>query len=102
MNTDPAHAKELVLVGAIGTGLVSAVGQIGQNSALPSSRIGFGVFIELVMLSLLAEFAPQLASGFAMLGLTTAVFVYGGPAFDALSRITNTTAPATTASSTGD
>lgn len=91
VQADPAHAKELVIVGLVGAGVVSAIGQVGKTNGLPSSRIGYGVFIAMALLSLLAEFAPSVAATFAMLILATAVFVYGGPAFELLAKLTGTT-----------
>lgn len=78
----------MVITGVLGAGVVTTVGQIGRTGNLPSSRIGFGVFIALVLLLLLAEASPELAAGFATLMLLTALFVEGGPLWDTLSKDT--------------
>lgn len=91
VRADPAHAKELVIVGLTATGVIAAIGQVGKTNGLPSSRIGYGVFIAMALLSLMAEFAPEVAATFAMLILATSLFVYGGPAFELLAKLTGTT-----------
>lgn len=69
--------KDTVLIGVVGTGVVTFVGDVGKTGSLPSSRLGFGIFISLVLLLLLAEAAPDLAAGFATLMFLTALFATG-------------------------
>lgn len=105
VQADPARAKELVIVGVVSTGVIAAIGQVGKTNSLPSSRIGYGVFIALALLSLLAEVAPEVAASFAMLILATSFFVYGTPAFAALTKLTAkkpSAAGATPATTNGD
>src|SRR3546814_10920554 len=50
-----------------------------------------GVFAAGVLLAVLAEVAPKLASGFAMLMLATAAFVVGGDAWEGIAAISGRT-----------
>lgn len=85
--------KGLVIVGTLGAGVVTAVGQVGQTGRLPSTRIAVGSFSAAVLLALLAEAAPDLAGALAAMILVSSIFVFGAPAFATLSHIT---APAPT------
>lgn len=87
--TTSGEAKRTVLLGTIGTGVLSAVAIVSKTSELPGPRIAVGVFVSGVMLSALAEVAPALAAGFGALMLVTAMFVLGGPAWAGISKITS-------------
>lgn len=87
MSTTPQQAKEIVIVGVLGTGVVAAVGSARQGSVPPTS-IGIGVLVSGAMLLGLAQVAPGLAAGFAALLLTTAMFVTGAGTWQAITNIT--------------
>jgi len=83
-------AKRLVLVGVTGAGALAAVESL-RHGDVPSVRIGVGVLASGVLLLGIAEVAPAIAGGFAMLLLVTSAFVLGGGAWTGISRITNQT-----------
>lgn len=82
-----AEAKKTVLLGTIGTGVLTSIAVVTKTASLPGPRIGVGVFVTGVLLSGMAEFLPSLAAGFAALMLVTAMFVLGGPAWAGISNI---------------
>lgn len=87
----PAEAKR-ILVGSlvVTTGLAAVAdlsGDGGQPSNLPRLRIVIGAGVVGVVLGILADFAPQLAAGLAVLMGATSVFVTGGGAWSALAAL---------------
>jgi hypothetical protein len=55
---------------------------------VPTIRFGVGLGVSALGLAVMAQFAPRLAQAFAVLLLTTTVFVYGGPALSAVTTAT--------------
>jgi hypothetical protein len=86
MNTP--DAKRLVVVSAVGTGVLTSIAMYRQGK-VPTPRIAVGVLAAGVILATAAEVAPEIAAGFAVLMLTTAVFVVGGDAWAGVSAATS-------------
>ena len=84
----PTEAKRLVVVGTVTAGTLSTVAAFRRGTG-PSTRLAVGVFAAGTMLAVTAELAPSLAGGFAVLMLTTAVFVVGGDAWAGISDATS-------------
>lgn len=80
------QAKRLVIVGLLVTGGLAAVRDLSKGDA-PDLRIGLGVVIGGVILSTVAEVAPDVAGMVAVLTMVSATFVVGGDAWSALSKI---------------
>lgn len=78
-------AKRLVVAAVVTTGVLSSVKAVSKGHA-PSVRIGLGLLVAGVTLSLLAEGQPDLAGSFAALFLVSAIFNVGGDAFASLSK----------------
>lgn len=83
-----ANAKPLAVVSVLVAGGLSATASFGEGH-IPPLRIGVGALFAGVVLTTMAEVAPQLSVAFSMLVLLSSVFVYGGPAFAAINRATN-------------
>lgn len=82
-------AKRMVVVGTLGTGVLTAAAQLHAGK-IPSAKVGIGVLASGVILAAVAEAAPTLAGGFAALMLVTAAFVLGGGAWSGITAITTT------------
>lgn len=80
------QAKRVVVGSMLAAGGLAASSQLVHGDA-PRLRIFIGAMAGAVMLSMLAEVAPDLAGMFALLALTTAVFTAGAGTFDAIRRI---------------
>ena len=86
----PGKAQTLIVTSlAVSGGLV--VVKDAKAGQLPGARLAIGLTFTGVSLGVLAQFSPDLAGGVALLLLTTSVFVYGGPAFLAISGSLATT-----------
>jgi hypothetical protein len=85
-----ANAKQLVVVSTLGTGLLTVIA-LYHKGKTPTPRVGVGVIASGVILATVAEVAPEIAAGFAVLMLTTAVFVVGGDAWAGLAAATAAT-----------
>lgn len=81
------EAKRMIVLGTIGTGVLTGVAQL-RAGKVPSARVGVGVIASGVILAAVAEGAPTLAGAFAALMLVTAAFVAGGGAWAGISAIT--------------
>lgn len=87
--TSATSGKRLVVVGTIGTGVLTLIAAYRKPNAKRSPfRVVVGVFAAGVILAALAEVAPKLAAAFSMLMLGTAAFVVGGDAWAGISAIT--------------
>lgn len=86
MSTDKANAH---IVTAIGVSGALVLVKAGAADELPPVRTWVGLTFAGVGLAVLAQSQPNLAGGMALLMLTTSVFVYGKPAWDAISDATN-------------
>lgn len=69
-------AKQMILISLLISGAIAAGKRVTQGK-LPSGRIFFGILLAGVLLSVLAEFTPELAGPLAALLLITAVFGSG-------------------------
>lgn len=86
MNTTRAQT---LIVGCLSASAAVAAGSsLASGEGLPGMKMLVGVGVVGVGLSTTAMFAPDLAGGFAALVLVSTVFVYGGPAMDAVASIT--------------
>lgn len=84
----PAGGQE-VIVGCLTTAAIVSIGSEMAQGKGPEFRSVLGYLVAGIGLGTLNMFNPQLAGGFAALILTGAVFVHGGPMFDAITRSTN-------------
>jgi len=82
-----AQAQQLAATAVLVAGGLTVVSYVADRQT-PPLRVGLGVVIAGVCLSTLAEVAPDVAGPLAILVLTSAVFVHGGPAARAFTRAT--------------
>lgn len=80
----PEQSQGVVVGCLAATAAVAAGNQIIAGSAPTFRQLAGGAFVA-VGLASVALVAPDLAAGFSVLILTSAVFVYGAPLFDALA-----------------
>lgn len=85
MSVDAANSN---IVTAIGVSGVLVLVKAGAADELPPIRTWIGLSFAGIGLSVLAQNSPDLAGGLALLMLTTSVFVYGKPAWDAIADAT--------------
>lgn len=85
MNED--RADQLV-VGCLAATAAIAAGNAVVAGTAPAPRQLVGLTFAGLGLAVGAMFAPGLASGLAVLMLTTTALVYGGPLYDAVSSVT--------------
>lgn len=85
MTTDLANAH---IVTALGVSGALVLVKAGAADELPPVRTWIGLTFAGVGLAVLAQTWPDLAGGIAILMITTSVFVYGKPAWDAISKAT--------------
>lgn len=71
------EAKQLILASILVTGLVAVGRRTIENKELPAMRILVGVLMSGFLLSVLAQFAPELAGPLALLLMITAIFSSG-------------------------
>jgi len=88
MTTDVANAH---IVTAIGVSGALVLVKAGAADELPPIRTWIGLSFAGIGLAVLAQNSPELAGGLALLMLTTSVFVYGKPAWDAITDATKAT-----------
>lgn len=81
----PDQSQGIVVGCLAGTAAVAAGNQILAGSPPSFRQLAGGAFVA-VGLASVALVAPDLAAGFSVLILTSAVFVYGEPLFDALGK----------------
>ena len=84
------EAKRAIVVSLLVSGVLVSTEHLA-NGDMPPLSIGIGVGVAGIMLLTGAEFFPEVAGAFGLLILTTATFVYGGPAFRALAKATGGT-----------
>lgn len=82
--TSSGGAQKIILTSLVVTGGLAVVDAVAAGH-VPAVRIGVGLTVAGVMLSAFAEVSPQIAGGLAALMGTSAVFVYGAPAWSLLS-----------------
>lgn len=91
-----ARAKRLVLLAMLVAGGTATLRAMRNEGRLPSVRVPIGTFIAGVMLATLAEFAPALAGGLAMLVLVSSALV-SADAWKGLATATGSAAVTPTA-----
>lgn len=69
-------AKQMILMSILMSGLVAAGKEVTKGK-MPPGRIFYGILLAGFMLSMLAEFAPELAGPLAALLLVTSIFGSG-------------------------
>lgn len=79
---------QTVIVTAVAVSGAVVLANDAATGTRPTVRFAVGLGASALALAVLAQFAPALAQGFAVLLLTTTVFVYGGPALDAITKTT--------------
>lgn len=81
-----ARGQQLI-VGCLTATAVVAAGSTAfdGDGRGPGMRLVVGVSVAAATLATVNMFAPDIAGGMAVLVLTTTVFVYGGPLFDAIA-----------------
>jgi hypothetical protein len=85
MTTDRANASIVTALGVSGALVLVKAGAAGD---MPPVRTWVGITFAGLALSVLAQSQPEIAGGIAMLMMCTSVFVYGKPAWDAISKAT--------------
>lgn len=93
---DKANAH---IVTALGVSGALVLVKAGAKGDMPPVRTWIGLTFAGMGLAVMAQSWPDIAGGIAMLVLITSVFVYGGPAYAAISKATKATS--TTKPSTG-
>lgn len=86
MTTDRANGLVLTSLALSGALVVIREATDGDSDRVPPVRFMVGWVIAGAGLAALAQMAPQLAGGLAVLMLVTASLVYGGPAWKAISK----------------
>lgn len=86
MSTDKANAH---IVTALGVSGALVLIKAGAENDLPPVRTWIGMTFAGISLAVLAQSWPDLAGPLALLVITTSVFVYGKPAWDAISKATD-------------
>jgi hypothetical protein len=86
------RSQELVVGCLAGTAAVAAGSDLASGQ-VPGLRLVIGLAFTGVGLATASMFAPDLAGTFAVLILTTTVFVYGGPLMDAVTHLTSNPQP---------
>lgn len=86
MTTDRANAH---IVTALGVSGALVLIKAGAESDMPPLRTWVGLTFAGVGLAVLAQSWPQMAGSVALLFLVTSVFVYGKPAYDAITNATS-------------
>lgn len=89
--TDAANAH---IVTALGVSGALVLVKAGAAKEMPPVRTWIGLTFAGVGLSVLAQSWPDVAGGVAILMILTSVFVYGKPAWDAISAATTSKGPA--------
>lgn len=90
--------SQQLVIGCLAASAAIAAGNAVAEGQAPEARQIVGFAFAGIGLATLSMFAPGLAGGMAALVLTTSVFVYGAPLYDA---VTDATEPPTTAGRRG-
>lgn len=84
MTITPDQAKRLTIAAVVVSGGLASVDAIRQGRR-PELRIGLGMVVAGVGLSLVSEVSPQLGGSLAALLLVSSVFIVGAPALATIS-----------------
>lgn len=82
---NPSTAKGVVIGATAATAIIASVSDIATGS-MPSVRVAVGATLAAAILYALAEPAPQLAAGFAMLMLLGAALSDGAEALKIINQ----------------
>lgn len=83
---DQLKAQTLIVTTMVVAGGLVVVKDASEGHG-PTTRQVVGITVSGIALSAFATVAsPRLAQGMALLWLTSAVFIYGGPAFEAIRK----------------
>lgn len=82
------QAKQLAILSVVVAGGLSAVGDFGKDQ-LPPLRLAVGVGFAAIVLTGMAEVAPELSAAFSILILLTSIFVWGADGLTAILRLIN-------------
>ena len=85
MTTDHANALIVTSLGVAGALIIV---KDATTSTAPAARYWVGLTFAGLGLAVLAEEAPQLAGSLAVLVMVSSAFVYGGPAWAAITKAT--------------
>jgi hypothetical protein len=77
-------AKQMILIALLVSGLMAASKDVFKGN-MPKGRIFFGILVAGLLLSILAEFAPEVAGPLAALLLVTALFGQDGGAINTIN-----------------
>lgn len=91
---DQSRGQQLV-VGCLAAATAVAAGSTLAQGNAPGMRLVVGLAFTGVGLATCSLFSPELAGGFAVLVLTSTVFLYGQPLMDSVTALT--AAPASAA-----
>lgn len=86
------RSQELIVGSLAGVATIAVASSLAQGE-MPGGRIVLGTAFAGLGLATVNMFAPELAGSFAVLMLVSAVFLYGGPALDAVTSLTTSPAP---------
>lgn len=89
MAMSEAQAKRVALVGCLAAGAVTAAGQISATRSTPELRVIVGTFGLAVVVTAVAEVAPQVAATAALAILATALFGISDAPVKALGALGN-------------
>lgn len=87
-SASPAKAQTIVVTTMLVAGVLVVI-RSADSGTKPTARQVLGIGVSGVGLSFAAQFAPRLAAAFSLLWLTSEVMLYGGPAFDAITKATS-------------
>lgn len=85
MSIDKANAS---IVTALGVSGALVLVKAGAKGDMPPVRTWIGITFAGIGLSVMAQSWPDIAGKIAVLVMVTSVFVYGKPAYDAISKAT--------------
>ncbi|WP_190127140.1 hypothetical protein [Streptomyces inusitatus] len=88
MSTDKANAH---IVTALGVSGALVLVKAGAEGDMPPVRTWIGLTFAGIGLSVMAQSWPEIAGPIALLIIISSVFVYGKPAWDAITRATKPT-----------
>jgi len=84
--TTPAKAKTVIVGSSIATGVLTSVTATVTDKHLPRARTLVAVTVATILMLALADAAPSVAAGFAVLMLVTAL-TQSGPGLRAVTKV---------------
>jgi hypothetical protein len=83
----------VIITSLVASGVLGTVRYVSHGD-VPPIRFGVGLVFSGLALSVMADFAPHLAAGLAVLMLVSSLFVGGSPVLDAITSAAGGTPPA--------